>query len=167
MNTCRQRVSKAMWFIKSFKTELPSNAILVSNFHRIAIHKKKTAWNPSYESKTERQRQSEGVHLIWKIIFNLNTRDYVEDDSRHQKQLKETAEKVFLLCSSYLFWHIQCSAGCTATVFIHDQTSTEYSMDEVLVEKQLRLPQQVKKSKKISCVWRVEKEDLAHGCRFL
>lgn len=36
-------------------------------------------------------------------------------------------------------------------VFIHDQTSTEHSMNEELVEKQLRLPEQVEKNKKKSC----------------
>lgn len=60
-----------MWFIKSFETELPSNVILVSNFRRIAIHKKRTAGSPSYESKRERQRQSEGVHLICTLKNNI------------------------------------------------------------------------------------------------
>lgn len=54
-------------------------------------------------------------------------------------------------------------------VFSHDQTSTEHSMNEELVEKQLRLPEQVKKSeKKFMCLKkkRLEREDLAHS-RFL
>lgn len=60
-----------MWIIKSFETELPSNVILVSNFRRIVIHKKKTALSPSYESKRERQRQNEGVHLICTLKNNF------------------------------------------------------------------------------------------------
>lgn len=54
-------------------------------------------------------------------------------------------------------------------VLSHDQTSTEHSMNEALVEKQLRLSEQVKKSKKqIMCLEkRLEREDLAHSCMFL
>lgn len=45
-------------------------------------------------------------------------------------------------------------------VLIHDQTSIEYLMDEELVEKQLRLPEQVKKSENISCVLKAGKRRL-------
>lgn len=38
MSTRRQGVSKAMWLIRSFKSVVPCNVILISNFYRIAFH---------------------------------------------------------------------------------------------------------------------------------
>lgn len=111
--THADRVLKAMWLIKSFKSELLSNVILVSNFCRIAFHKKEIAWSPSIW-----KQKREDVHLKCTLRNNLKVAcrwlvKVTADTKSNRKRLK----KVFLLCSTYLFWHAQCSSGCIAMMW--------------------------------------------------
>lgn len=57
-----------MWLIKSFKSELPSNIIFISNFYGIVFHKNETAWSPFISKrkggKVERERGKEGIHVL-------------------------------------------------------------------------------------------------------
>lgn len=76
---CRRAVSKAMWLIRSFKSELPSNIILVSNFCGIAFHKRKTVWSPSIwkseKGRRNRERERQDVYLTHRKTI-LDLQDY-------------------------------------------------------------------------------------------
>lgn len=60
-----------MWLIESLKSELPSNAILVSNFLELHFIKRKLHEVLPLGSERETQRQREDAHLTCTLKNNL------------------------------------------------------------------------------------------------